>query len=145
MRIYFAGSIRAGRQDVSVYNELIKYIKNYGEVLTEYIGDKSITENGEEGIDNKLTDEQIHDRDLEWILKADVLMAEVSTPSLGVGYEIRFAIENGKKVLCLYNLDEGKKLSAMISGSKKIKKGKYNSITEAKKIIDDFFRCKKII
>lgn len=45
-RIYFAGSIRAGRDDAKVYAEIVAYLKNYGKVLTEHVGDPNMTEAG---------------------------------------------------------------------------------------------------
>ena len=51
-------------------------------MLTEHIGDAALSELGEVGDDKK-----IHDRDLAWLIEADYLVAEVTTPSLGVGYE----------------------------------------------------------
>lgn len=36
------------------------------------------------------------------------LVAEVTQPSLGVGYELGRAIENKKKILCLFRPDCGK-------------------------------------
>lgn len=32
MKIYFAGSIRGGREDVALYLQIINYLKNFGEV-----------------------------------------------------------------------------------------------------------------
>ena len=135
MKIYFAGSIRGGRDDVDLYLNIIEYLKKYGEVLTEHIGDKNLRIFGESNLKN----EYIHNRDIEWVLESDVLVAEVSTASLGVGYEIGRAIENKKRVLCLYRPQEGKRLSAMIAGSQDIKNAEYNNLDEAKKIIDKFF------
>ena len=43
MDIYFAGSIRAGREDVDLYLGIIKHLQNYGHVLTEHVADKSIS------------------------------------------------------------------------------------------------------
>ena len=71
-------------------------LKHYGQVLTEHLGnDQEI-----ESKDRILTDVQIHDRDMEWIRESDLVVAEVTIPSLGVGYEIGRAIELGKPVLC---------------------------------------------
>jgi hypothetical protein len=39
---------------------------------------------------------------MSWLKEADVIVAEVSTPSLGVGYEIGKAEDMGKRILCLY-------------------------------------------
>ena len=136
MKIYFAGSISGGRADVALYKELIEYLKNYGTVLTEFIGDEQLNAMGEEHV----SDKEIHDRDVNWLFEADVLVAEVSTPSLGVGYEIGRAFEKGKKILCLYRGQEGKRLSAMISGNNAIFTAQYQTPEEAKNYINKFFR-----
>jgi len=133
MKIYFAGSIRGGRHYADSYLEIIKHLEKYGEVLTEHVGDKNLAVDGE-----KQSDKYIHDRDLKWVNDADVIIAEVSTPSLGVGYEIG-KVEGEKHVLCLYKQQKGKKLSAMIAGSTFISNKIYHSTKEAKNIIDEFF------
>ena len=58
---------------------------------------------------------EVYTRDVTWIRASDVLIAEVSVPSHGVGYEIGFALGLGKPVLALYQ--EGRKVSKMISGN----------------------------
>ncbi len=136
MKIYFAGSIRGGREDASVYQQIIEYLRNFGEVLTEHIGDSALTEKGDDGT----TDRFIHDRDLEWLLSADVLIAEVTTVSLGVGYEIGRAIQSGKKVLCLFRQDSGRNLSAMIAGCPDLVLVKYENQEEVKRSIGIFMK-----
>ena len=136
MKIYFAGSIKGGREKQKEYYELIYYIKLYGEVLTEHIG------NDNTDIDNEIKystseDEHVYIRDTKWIDMCDVLIAEVSIPSLGVGYEIAYAESKGKQVICLYNINSEKSLSYMISGNIKNKVIKYRNLDEAKKIITD--------
>jgi 2'-deoxynucleoside 5'-phosphate N-hydrolase len=131
MKIYFAGSISSGRQDVAVYQKIISILKQYGQVLTEFIGNSNLSEQGEA----KLTDKEIHDRDLEWLLSADLLVAEVSNPSLGVGYEIGRALENKIKVICLYKKTEGKRLSAMIKGAPGIKVMIYENLDDLDELI----------
>ena len=132
MKIYFAGSIRGGRNDKTFYSKIIEHLKLYGEVLTEHVGDSSLTSLGEKS----LNDFQIHDRDMKLITSADLIVAEVSNPSLGVGYEIRTALEIGKKVICLFRIKKGQRLSAMISGSRKIINLNYNNIKSLKKDLD---------
>lgn len=112
MKIYFAGSIRGGRQDQSHYETILSLLREYGEVLTEHVADAALSAKGEDGPD----DRAIHDRDLHWLTQARVVVAEVTTPSLGVGYEIGRAVEAGKPVLCLFREDSGRVLSAMIAG-----------------------------
>lgn len=41
-KIYFAGSIRAGRDDADLYAKLIKLLQKYGTVLTEHVGDPNL-------------------------------------------------------------------------------------------------------
>jgi 2'-deoxynucleoside 5'-phosphate N-hydrolase len=134
MKIYFAGSIRGGRDDKALYLEIIEQLNDYGRVLTEHIGDAELSVRGE-AADNKA----IHDRDLSWLKESDYVVAEVTTPSLGVGYELGKATEWGKPVLCLYRPTESRVLSAMVSGSAKIKLCEYQSALELRKIFDEFF------
>ena len=63
-----------------------------------------------------LSDKEIYKRDINWVKMSDVLVAEVTHPSFGVGIEIARATEFKKKVICIYRKIEGRKLSAMISG-----------------------------
>lgn len=135
MKIYFAGSIRGGRDDKELYLMLINYLAKYGQVLTEHIGDLDLTEKGEDGPN----DEWIFKRDISWIEEADIIIAEVTTPSLGVGYEIGRAEAMGKKVYCLYRSGNDKRLSAMISGNSKLSLSYYKTVEEAFACIDEFF------
>ncbi len=136
MKIYFAGSIRGGRQDKELYLQLIEHLRNHGEVLTEHVGLQNLSEFGEDGP----SDELIFKRDVSWIDESDVIVAEVTTVSLGVGYEIARAESLGKPVLCLYREQEGKKLSAMISGNEVLEVKLYDSLDASKEIIDSYFR-----
>ena len=139
MKIYFAGSIRGGRIDVALYFELIEFLKSFGEVLTEHIGDINLDSSGNDGP----TDRFIHDRDLEWLLSSDLVVAEVTSVSMGVGYEIGRSVAAGKKVLCLYRKLPGKMLSAMIAGCPDIHLFKYETAGEAKNIISKFISGEK--
>lgn len=136
MKIYFAGSIRGGRDDVKIYYEIINYLKTKGTVLTEHVGDSKLSSYGEKSNSNQF----IHDRDMDWIMESDCIVAEVTTPSLGVGYEIGRALENDKKILCLYQKQKGKRLSAMIAGSSALEIGEYESLEKAIEIIDKFIK-----
>jgi len=130
MKIYFSGSIRGGRDDVKIYHQIITYLKSFGEVLTEHIGDSSLDSSGENN-DNV----SIHNKDMEFLMACDLVIAEVTNPSLGVGYEIGRAVEHNKKVICLYREIDNKKISAMILGSEKILSFKYTDLESLKKIL----------
>lgn len=136
MKIYYAAAIRGSNEvDNSNLNKIIieSLQKSGHEVLTEHISDELIRIVGE----LNMTDREIHDRDMKWVFEADVIIAEVSNPSLGVGYEIGRAFEMRKKILCLYKTHSGK-LSAMIRGSKRITVADYNTPEEAIRIINEY-------
>ena len=143
-KIYFAGSIRGGREDVEIYRGIVEHLKTYGNVLTEHVADKNLILKGEDG----LTDRWIHDRDMDWLSGSNVVVAEVTRASLGVGYEIGRIVErnlwtpgNGKRkpILCLYRPQIDKRLSAMIAGSPTLSHFEYENLEQAKSGIDDFF------
>jgi nucleoside 2-deoxyribosyltransferase len=81
---------------------------------------------------------EVFDRDTDWIRSCDALIAEVSVPSHGVGYEICFALSAGKPVLCLYQ--EGRKVSIMITGNphSSLKIKSYHNIEEAISLAKEF-------
>ena len=110
MNIYFAASIRGGREDAQLYGELIEQLQHRGTVLTEHIAHPTDIELG-------LADREIYQRDMAWLESADVVVAEVTTPSLGVGYEIAAAERMGTPILCLFRPSSGRSLSAMIRGN----------------------------
>ena len=135
MKIYFAASIRGGRKDQNKYNELIRFLSSKVQVLTEHVGDSSLNQTGEEN----RSDKEIYQRDLEWLESADAVIAEVTNPSLGVGYELGIAEKLGKPVLCLFDdADHHCNLSAMISGNQKITTFHYTSLDQAKEEIISF-------
>ena len=130
MTIYFAGSIRGGRGDQAIYEAIIERLRHYGTVLTEHVGDVNLPLGGENAADG-----DIHDRDLDWLRSADVLVAEVTTPSLGVGYEIGRAVEWGKRIICLYRPADGRRLSGMIAGCNGVTVHEYAHVTDVDGIL----------
>ena len=136
MKIYFAGAIRGGREDAQLYEKLIAYLKEKGQVLTEHIGSTDLGWKGE----TTSKDEEIYKRDIKWLQSADIVVAEVSTPSLGVGYELGIAEKLNIPVLCMYRPDTGNRLSAMISGNAIFTCREYTVFIEAQKWIDDFIQ-----
>ena len=136
MKIYFAGSIRGGRDNATIYEAMVTCLKSFGEVLTEHVGDPALSETGDDGPDDRF----IHDRDMAWLAGCDLVVAEVSAPSLGVGYELGWATALNKPVLCLHQAISGRPISAMIAGSPGIHRVAYSSMDEAKTIMEEFIR-----
>lgn len=111
MKIYFACSITGGRQDEDIYQVFVKEMEKMGcEVPTAHIAETGIEE-----IDAAEAPGDIYNRDVSWIEESDLLVAEVTTPSHGVGYEIGFALNLGIPVICFYRADAN--ISKMILGN----------------------------
>ena len=136
MKIYFAGSIRGGSEDRNVYHALIKGLQEFGQVLTEHVGDLELTDSGE----HDLSDEEIFRRDVSWIHEADILVAEVTKPSLGVGYEIGLAESLDKPAICLYRQTGETSLSAMVAGNPRLKVHEYEDVEKAVSFVKEFVR-----
>mgnify|MGYP003432241984 FL=1 len=135
MKIYFAGSVRGGREKRKEFEEIISKLKEFGKVLTEHISDPEI-----EKFEYHQTDREIYEQDINWLRNSDVMVAEVSILSIGVGYEIGYADAMEKRVICLYDLNSEKQLSAMIRGNSKIEILEYTDINEALKRLEKLFK-----
>lgn len=131
-RIYFSASISGGRDDAPRYAALISALTRHGPVLTEHIGSPSLSDGGEEGPGER----EIYVRDVAWLREADVVIAEVSTPSLGVGYEVARAAVMGKRIVCLFRPESGRRLSAMIRGNPAVRILEYGAADEPRELAD---------
>lgn len=135
MKIYFSGSIRGGRDHQAWYDFIVKQISNYGEVLSEFVADKNLTSCGT----TNMTDGEIYNRDIRLIEECDIVIADVTNPSIGVGYEIAYAEKLNKKIYCLYLKTEGRKVSAMVAGNKNCEIHSYTSESEIVEIVKNIF------
>ena len=134
MKVYFAGSIRGGEPDREWFQQLITHIKQYGQVMTEHSFDFSYEE------EIKKDDVWIYTTDMGWLRESDALIAEITAPSLGVGYEIAKAEEWGIPILMLYRDTPARKPSAMLNGNKNIPMIVYNEKKEVLEAIDAFLK-----
>lgn len=110
-KVYFAGSIRGGRADAELYGRVIRHIQKENIVLTEHIGDLSLSKlEGD-------SDVAIYEQDTAWLREADLVIAECTTPSLGVGYELAYAESHNIPAHIFYDKSRTR-LSAMLAGDK---------------------------
>jgi 2'-deoxynucleoside 5'-phosphate N-hydrolase len=134
MNIYFGGSISGGRDYLKTYQTIVNHLKEKNHhILTEHVVDPNVIE-----MENGFTNEEIYTRDIQWLTSCDCLVAEVSNPSLGVGYEICYALRIDKPVLCLYK--EGVFLTRMLTGnhSKNLMVKQYKDEQGFKITLDEF-------
>jgi len=125
MKLFFAGSIRGGGGYIKVYRRIIALLNSHGEVISEFMND-----NGSSEKEGKKHDTAIHARTTEAIRHSDLVVAEVSHPSIGVGYEISLAESLGIPVIALYHRGSEYRLSAMIAGNEKIVTLPYDTFEE---------------
>ncbi|MFU8867967.1 nucleoside 2-deoxyribosyltransferase [Natronococcus sp.] len=137
MDIFFSGSIRGGRDDVDLYADLIGLLEQHGTVLTEHVGTEDVEAKEREA---GLTDGDIHDQDVAWLRQADAVVAEVTTPSLGVGYELGRAVAWEKPVLALYRPEGEHELSAMVRGNDAAEVTEYHSLEDVAPVLESFLR-----
>lgn len=130
-KVYFAGSIRGGRIDAELYARIIRYIQRTDIVLTEHIGnpDLNLKEQGKRDV-------EIYEEDMAWLRESDVVIAECTCPSLGVGYELAYAEKIGKPCHIFYDRTKTH-LSAMLTGNSYFQIHPYEDAESIFRTIDD--------
>ena len=133
-KVYFAGSIRGGRVDAKLYERLIKYNQSTDIVLTEHIGCRNLNH-----MEQGKKDEDIYTQDMTWLRESDVLIAECTCPSLGVGYELAYAEKCGKECHIFYDRNKTQ-LSAMLTGNPYFHIHPYECEDDVYPIIDNILK-----
>ena len=113
------------------YALIVKALEKYGTVYSQFVSDEALSEYGE----TRLPDAEIFERERNTLLKCDVVVAEVTTPSLGVGYLIASATLQQKKVVALYAGEDTSKLSAMINGDPGVEVYTYKADGDIERIL----------
>jgi nucleoside 2-deoxyribosyltransferase len=136
MKLYFSGSISGGREHEAIYRHLVARLQAQGhDVLSAHVADPVALE-----AEKDLPPRKVFERDVNWVRDCDAMIAEVSTPSLGVGYEVALAVQLGKPVLCVYR--SGIRLSKMISGNTapSLTVAMYSTLAELDEQVDAFLK-----
>ena len=136
MKLYFSCSLTGGRQDQPVYAALVQHLLAQGHaVLTAHLAASAVMEE-----EQRLDAEAVYRRDIAWVEACEAMIAEVSTPSHGVGYEIAYALDRGKPVLCCYRAEA--QVSKMITGNTApgITVKTYQGLAAARQAVDEFLR-----
>jgi hypothetical protein len=134
MNIYFSCSLTGGRDDESIYRAIVEHLRTSGcEVPTEHLALPEVME-----LEKVVDPAEVYQRDIAWIQACDAVIAEVSTPSHGVGYEIAYALSLDRPVLCCHR--KGIPVSKMITGNDNpgILVRSYESEAEVLAIVDAF-------
>jgi nucleoside 2-deoxyribosyltransferase len=117
MKIYLACTVRGDRSGVRAGRAICERLQHHGhEVLTTHLLADSV-----EAAESQITDGDVYRRDLEWLTACDVLVAEASGSSYGVGFEVGYVLgragASGQRVVLLYDTARRDKVSRLITGN----------------------------
>jgi len=99
MNVYFTASISGKSKYENEYKEIIKYLKQKQLNLTEYVLNTSVTQVTKQSLTDK---EKVYHEIASTIKSSDLIIAEISFPSVAVGHEISLALESNKPVIALH-------------------------------------------
>lgn len=134
MKIYFCGAILGGRQNAAIYPVIVDHLESAGhDVLTKHVARPDVLAS-----ESAVTAREVYERDMAWLAESEAVVAEVTTPSLGVGYEIAVALSSRKLTLCLYR--QGAAVTKLLTGntSPGLTVTPYASVPELLAIVDAF-------
>ncbi len=124
LKVYYATSVRGAGRDLDATRKAIETIRELGHIpLTEHLA--------EEKVDKPLTDREVYERDMSLLKQADLLIADVTFPSLGVGYEICEALHQGKPIYLIAR--EGVRISKLVAGISQVRR--YSDLEELASLI----------
>ncbi len=114
MRIYFGFTVAGDRSSRDDARRMVELLEGMGHaVLTRHL----VEENAWEA-DRRITAQQVYERDMAWLAAADIIIAEVSGSSFGLGFEAGYALAGGgKDVLLFFRTDARDRISRMITGN----------------------------
>ncbi len=141
MRIYLACTVRGDRGGIEAARAVCARLHHHGhEVLTTHLLDDNANE-----AEAALTEDQVYRRDLEWLSTCEVLVAEASGSTYGVGFEVGYVLgrarETGQRVVLLYQAARRDAISRLITGNSDVACTTfgYASLDEATAFIDEHF------
>jgi 2'-deoxynucleoside 5'-phosphate N-hydrolase len=117
MKIYLACTVRGDRGGVAAGRAICDRLQRLGhEVLTTHLLADDV-----DAAESALIEADVYRRDLGWLTSCDVLVAEASGSSYGVGFEVGYilgrAARSGQRAVVLYNLARRDAVSRVITGN----------------------------
>jgi hypothetical protein len=117
MKIYLACTVRGDRGGLLAGRAICQRLQHHGhEVLTTHLLADDV-----EAAEAALTEADVYRRDLDWLTSCDVLVAEASGSSYGVGFEVGYVLGragvSGQRVVLLYDTARRDKVSRLITGN----------------------------
>jgi len=117
------------------YRVIIKHLKRLDPFLEEWIWEKKRSRGDDDYRD-------VYKNKIDRIRRANVLVAEISYPSIGVGFEIFYALSEKKQVLALYLEKAKNQASETVRGikSRYLTVKSYN-LRNLHELLGNYFKC----
>jgi nucleoside 2-deoxyribosyltransferase len=117
MTIYLACTVRGDRGAVAGLRSLVAALESAGHtILTKHLLDDNV-----DGAESALTERAVYERDLAWLEACDILIADASGSSFGVGFEVGYVLgrsdRTDQRVILLYRADCRDRISRLIVGN----------------------------
>ncbi len=117
MQIYLACTVRGDRGTVAGLRALVKALESAGyTILTKHLLDDNV-----DGAESALTERAVYERDIAWLEACDILIADASGSSFGVGFEVGYVLgrsdRTDQRVILLYRADRRDQISRLIVGN----------------------------
>jgi nucleoside 2-deoxyribosyltransferase len=115
--IYLACTVRGDRGAIAGLRSLVTALESAGHtILTKHLLDDNV-----DGAEAALTERAVYDRDIEWLEACDILIADASGSSFGVGFEVGYVLGRSdrtkQRVVLLYRADRRDQISRLIIGN----------------------------
>jgi nucleoside 2-deoxyribosyltransferase len=118
MHIYLACTVRGDRGAVAPLRSLVEALERDGHTILT----KHLLDDGVETAEAALTEAEVYARDIDWLESCDLLIADASGSSYGVGFEVGYVLGRSdrtqQRVLLLYRADRRDAISRLISGNR---------------------------
>jgi hypothetical protein len=117
MNVYLACTVRGDRGGLAVARAVADRLRHHGHtIVTTHLLDDNV-----DTAEAKLTERDVYERDIEWLDACELLVAEASGSSYGVGFEVGYVLgrsgESGQRVLLLYEAARQAQVSRLIAGN----------------------------
>ena len=117
MQIYLACTVRGDRGAIAGLRSLVASLEDAGHtILTKHLLDDNV-----EGAESALTERAVYERDIEWLEACDILIADASGSSFGVGFEVGYVLGRSdrthQRVVLLYHAGRRDQISRLIVGN----------------------------
>jgi len=117
MQIYLACTVRGDRGAIAGLRSLVTALEAAGHTILT----KHLLEDNVEGAESALTERAVYDRDIAWLEACDLLIADASGSSFGVGFEVGYVLgrsdRTDQRVALLYRADRRDRISRLIVGN----------------------------